>query len=427
MNRKSFFTIFLFAIYLNFSAINNSYSMLAVSLNGGDFNPITIDITKFANGNDKGSLAQQVIGNDLVSSGLFKCEPNASYKLLGKISSSAGDISIVYSLFDTQKRKCITKHKLVTKDNSLRYALHKIADVIYSSLTGEKPYFTSKIIFVAESGDPTYKTKRIAIMDQDGGNVHYLTQGKELVITPKISPDGKSLLYTGYVNDTPFTYLQDIASGRRTIIGLFKNGTIAPSFSSNGDKAIVSVLRENGNSNLFELDIKETIKALRSGNSYIEVKQNFRRLTYGDCIDSASYSSPDGKHIVFSSDRSGRQKLYVIDSDGSGVHLISHNEGSYSTPVWSPRGDYIAFTKKNRKGFSIGIMHPDGSGERILTTSFHSEKPCWSPNGRFIVFFKEFLPGQNKLYVVNVYSKAIREIKTPRCASDPDWQGNDNQ
>ena len=57
-------------------------------------------------------------------------------------------------------------------------------------------------------------------------------------------------------------------------------------------------------------------------------------------------------------------------------------QGRYGTPVWSPRGDLIAFTKQNKGRFHIGVMRVDGSEERLLTASFLDEGPTWAPNGR---------------------------------------------
>ena len=110
-----------------------------------------------------------------------------------------------------------------------------------------------------------------------------------------------------------------------------------------------------------------------------------------------------------------------MDINGANLKQISKNKGSYSTPSWSPHGNYIAFTKKTSMGFSIGIMRPDGSDERILTTSFHSERPCWSPNGRIIVFFKEVSPGNHKLYSIDITGRNEKMVPTPNGASDPDW------
>jgi len=126
---------------------------------------------------------------------------------------------------------------------------------------------------------------------------------------------------------------------------------------------------------------------------------------------------------VFESDRGGRQQLYVMNADGSNQQRISFGPGAYGTPVWSPKGDYIAFTKQAGGQFSIGVMKPDGSGERILTEGYHNEGPTWAPNGRVLMFFRE-TPGENggaKIYSIDITGYNERQIPTPGFASDPAW------
>ncbi len=123
---------------------------------------------------------------------------------------------------------------------------------------------------------------------------------------------------------------------------------------------------------------------------------------------------------MFESDRGGGQQLYVMGAGGGAATRISFGEGRYSTPVWSPRGDLIAFTKQTRGQFAIGVMRPDGSGERILTTGFHNEGPTWSPNGRVIMFFKEQGPGP-RLHTIDVTGRFEQAVTTPSFASDPAW------
>ena len=101
---------------------------------------------------------------------------------------------------------------------------------------------------------------------------------------------------------------------------------------------------------------------------------------------------------------------------------ISFGQGSYSQPSWSPRGDLIAFTRQGGGAFSIGVMRPDGSGERILTEGFHNEAPNWAPNGQYIMFFRD--PGGQsggKLYMVDITGRVEIPVPTPAFASDPTW------
>lgn len=389
--------------------INSANAALKVTVNGGDFKPINITVKTFTGNPNIGNLLKKIIVNDLENSGLFNVNAENSvnsYKLSGIITKKSNELAINYNLENIALKQILLSKKITIANTNYRYVAHKIADNIYTKLTGEKGYFTSKILFIDESGNLSDPVKKIGLMDQDGSNLTYLTNGNQLVVSPKFSNDNKEIIYTGYVNDMPLTYVQNIKTGERKIIGLFNNGTIAPTFYPNASKIIVSALKENGNSNLFSID-RET--------------NNLKRLTFTNSIDAVSSFSPDGSKLVFSSDRTGRQKLYIMNIDGTNLELISKNKGSYSTPSWSPSGAYIAFTKKTPAGFSIGIMRPDGSDERILTTSFHNERPCWAPNGRLLMFFKEVSPSVHKLYSIDIGGHKEHLIPTPNGASDPDW------
>jgi TolB protein len=147
------------------------------------------------------------------------------------------------------------------------------------------------------------------------------------------------------------------------------------------------------------------------------------RLTTTAAIDTSPSYSPDGSRIVFESDRGGNQQLYVMSAGGGGATRISFGNGRYSTPVWSPRGDLIAFTRQSGSGFAIGVMKPDGSGERILTEGFHNEGPTWAPNGRVIMFFRDSggPNGGPQLWSVDLTGRNEQKIPTPNFASDPAW------
>ena len=130
---------------------------------------------------------------------------------------------------------------------------------------------------------------------------------------------------------------------------------------------------------------------------------------------------------MFNSDRGGSQQLYVMNADGSDIHRISFGNGRYGTPVWSPRGDLIAFTKFDTSQFYIGVMRPDGSGERLLAKGFLVEGPTWAPNGRVLMFFKsdpsnsKGQGGRTRLYSIDLTGYNEREVVTPTDASDPAW------
>jgi TolB protein len=143
-------------------------------------------------------------------------------------------------------------------------------------------------------------------------------------------------------------------------------------------------------------------------------------LTDTQAIDTSPSYSPDGTRICFESDRGGSQQIYVMPAGGGQAQRISFGEGTHSTPVWSPRGDYIAYTRQAGGKFAIGVMKPDGSGERVLTEGFHNEGPTWAPNGRVLMFFRDLGPGPF-LYTVDITGRNELKVPTPSFASDPAW------
>jgi TolB protein len=182
--------------------------------------------------------------------------------------------------------------------------------------------------------------------------------------------------------------------------------SFAPRFSPDGQSVIMS-LQEGSNANLFIMDLRSKATT---------------RLTNTPAIDTAPSYAPDGSQICFESDRGGHPQIYVMPAAGGAAQRISFGDGSYSTPVWSPRGDYIAFTKQSANSFAIGVMKPDGSGERILTEGFHNEGPTFAPNGRVIMYFSDNVgsPGPS-LFTIDTAGRNQQRVPTPSFASDPAW------
>jgi TolB protein len=408
---------------------------LQVDITGGQVEPMPIALPQFlaASGevSQMGVDITQVISNNLENSGLFRPLPPQSFieqianfsreprfgdwrtiqaqaLVTGQVTLQPdGRLKAEFRLWDVFAQEQITGLQFVATPKSWRRIAHKISDAIYMALTGEGGYFDSRVVFVEESGPKDQRVKRLAIMDQDGENIRTLTNGEDLVVTPRFSPTTQEITYMSFAADMPRVYLYNIETRQREIVGVFPNMTFAPRFSPDGERVIMS-LQSGANSNLFVLDLRS---------------RTTRQLTKTLAIDTAPSYSPDGGQVTFESDRGGSQQIYVMNADGSGQQRISRGQGRYSTPVWSPRGDYIAFTKLVNGNFAIGVIRPDGSGERILTEGFHNEGPTWAPNGRMLMFFRD-TPGENggpRLYTVDLTGRNERLVSTPGFASDPAW------
>ena len=412
-----------------------SRAALQVDITGGQVEPMPIALPVFVAGSDgagqTGADITQVIANNLENSGLFRPLPPQSYieqitdfsreprfgdwrtiqaqaLVTGQVVLQPdGRLRAEFRLWDVFAQQQITGLQFVATPKSWRRIAHKISDAIYTALSGESGYFDSRIVFVDETGPKDQRIKKLAIMDQDGENLRTLTNGEDLVVTPRFSPTTQEITYMSFAGETPRVYLYNIETRQREIVGVFPNMTFSPRFSPDGQRVIMS-LQSGANSNIFVLDLRS---------------RTTRQLTSSTAIDTAPSYSPDGGQVVFESDRGGGQQIYVMNADGSGQQRISRGQGRYSTPVWSPRGDYIAFTKLVSGNFAIGVMRPDGSGERILTEGFHNEGPTWAPNGRVLMFFRDS-PGEAggpRLYTVDITGRNERLVNTPGFASDPAW------
>jgi len=413
-------------------AIHPARAVLRIDVTQGNVQPMPIALPDFAGGAqtdvEVARSVTQIISNNLRRSGLFApIDPaayiekisnpdavprfpdwraiNAQALVTGRLTRQPdGRLKAEFRLWDVFAGQQQAGQQYFTTPDNWRRVGHIISDAIYERLTGEKGYFDTRIVFIDESGSKERRVKRLAIMDQDGAGVRYLTRGDELVLTPRFSPSTQEITYMSFGQGDPRVYLLNIETGQREIVGNFPGMTFAPRFSPDGQRVIMS-LQQGSNSNLFVMDLRS--------------KQT-TRLTQSPAIDTAPSYSPDGARICFESDRGGSQQIYVMAATGGQAQRISFGDGSYSTPVWSPRGDYIAFTKIGQGRFGIGIMKPDGSGERLLTEGYHNEGPTFAPIGSVIMFFREQGAGPS-LYSVDITGRNEQRVPTPNFASDPAW------
>ena len=421
-----------FAPLLASAQTNNDGTTIVVG--DPNFKPTPIAIAGFIAPPELAGRAEeirQIVEADLESSGLFRIVPKSAHisavtdfdvlpqfadwrtidataLVTGSVAQSEdGRLIIQYRVFDTTTEEQVVGQQVLAAPDKWRRIGHKVADGAYSQLTGEGPYFDSRVAFIAESGSKANRTKRLAIMDQDGANVEYPGGSGGLVLSPRFAPNGQAVLYISYDTGFPEVFYLNIANGQNRRLGSFPGMTFAPQFSPDGASVIFS-LSQDGNTDIWEMN-------LGSGQR--------RRLTRSPSIETSPGYSPDGSQIVFESDRSGKQQLYVMSSLGGNETRISFGGGSYGTPVWSPKGDLIAFTKIQGGRFYIGVMRPDGSEERLLDAGFNVEAPTFSPNGRVLMYFSETpgSGGQSQLVSIDVTGINKRRVRTPGGASDPAW------
>ena len=424
-----------------------AFALIEVDITRGNLNPLPLAVSplsidenskksfeKILDKENIGSEISIIVENNLRISGLFNpinkdaflqapdianLKPRfedwnlikAQALITGKVTYIDEKLRVEFRLWDVLAGKEMMALAFTTVPNNWRRVGHIISDKIYERLTGEKGYFDTRIIYVAEEGPKTQRKKKLAIMDQDGANNKFLTLGNELVLTPRFNPTSQMVTYLSYFKNLPRVYLLDIETGTQEVVGDFPGMTFAPRFSPDGKKIIMSFAKD-GKSDIFTMDLENRI---------------VERITNHPSIDTSPSYSPNGKFIAFNSDRSGYQQIYIMKNDGSDVKRISFGNGIYGTPVWSPRGDLIAFTKLHNGKFYIGVMRTDGTGERLLTENYYQEAPSWSPNGRVLIFYRETKTNAKgegfsaKLWSIDLTGYNERLVTTPTDASDPSW------
>ena len=284
--------------------------------------------------------------------------------LTGFVQSRAdGRLTFGCYVYDVDKGRELARKGFVVGGDDWRRAAHKCSGLAYQALAGAPGVFDTRIAYVAENGVGDGRTRRIAIMDSDGYNHRYLTNGSAMVVTPRLSPKAAQVAYVSFATGDPSVRVLDIGSGQE------------------------------------------------------------RPLVPNNAISFAPRYSPDGSRIVFESDRGGSQQLYIMNADGSAERRMSFGGGWYASPVWSPDGEWIAFTRRGQDGRRIGIVKPDGTGERILTTGPGDEGPTWGASSREILFQRVGPGGRTGLYRVGLDGSQPRQITIPQDGSDPDWSG----
>jgi TolB protein len=411
-------------------------AVIRLDLNQGNVQPLRIALPDFLPGSPSdGQSAQailQIITANLGRSGLFApidpaafieriadtdVQPryadwraiNAQALVTGRVTGqSDGRLRAEFRLWDVFAGAQLAGQQYFSSPDNFRRIAHIISDQIYERLTGEKGYFDSRIVFIEETTLKDGRIKRLAIMDQDGAGVRYLTNGSDLIKTPHFSPSTQEITYVLSSEDESRVYLFNTETQQREIVGNFPGMTFSPRFTPDGQRVIMS-LQQGAKSSLFVMDLRT---------------KTTTRLTDTAAVDTAPCYSPDGSRICFESDRSGHPQIYIMSAGGGSARRISSGDeqASYSTPVWSPHGDLIAFTKQGQGTLAIGVMGVDGRGERVLTERVFNEGPTFAPNGQVLMFCRD--AGSNtesSLYTIDITGRNEQRVPTPNSASNPAW------
>lgn len=416
-----------------------AHAELKVDIIAGAAEPIPVAIQKLETvGNvssDDAKMIREVVENDLKSSGLFRIVSHdafpefvemgemPNFKLWSAIKTqvlvqaklsaeSGGKYDLEFYVWDVNGKEQIEAQSLVSSKKSVRRLAHIMADAIYERLTGETGYFDTQIVFIAETGPVHNRNKRMAIMDQDGFGMRYLSDDKTFVMSPHFSPNMQTIVFLSFRNDDPMVWTLDLNTGEQRRLGQFGGMNFAPRFSPDGTKIALSLVK-NGITHIYEYDIES---------------KTLKQLTFGRSLNTSPSYSPDGKKLAFNSDRSGNQQIHILDLETGKEKRITYGAGRYATPAWSPDGKFIAFTKMADDTFYIGIMNPEGRNEKILAGGWYMEAPSWAPGSRRVVYYEtekalDDIERISHIRTVDITGQNVYDIELPDGINgvEPTW------
>ncbi|MBD5400307.1 Tol-Pal system protein TolB [bacterium] len=428
----------MFALAIMVGCVGASRAELKVDIIAGAASPIPVAIQKFETGSGvsskDASMIREVVEKDLNSTGLFRIVnhdafpefvkmgdmPNfqswAAIKtqvlVQSKLEIQDGKYKLEFYVWDVNGKEQIEAQSLVASKQSARRLAHIMADAIYERLTGEIGYFDTQIVFIAETGPIKKRVKRMAIMDQDGYGLRYLSDKNTFVMSPHFSPNMQTVVFLSYRDDDPMVWSLNLDTGDARRLGNFGGMSFAPRFSPDGKKVALSLVK-NGITHIYEYDTEE---------------KTLRQLTFGNSLNTSPSYSPDGKKMAFNSDRSGRQQIHVLDLETLAEERITYGNGRYATPAWSPDGQFIAFTKMADDTFYVGIMDPRGRNEKILAGGWFMEAPSWAPGSRRLVYYEtekalDGIERTSHIRSVDITGQNVYDIELPDNVNglEPTW------
>lgn len=419
--------------------MSNARAELHVDVVAGGVDPIAIAVQKFETvgkvSNSDAKMLREVVENDLKRTGLFRIVNHDAFPEFVKMNEmpdfkswaaiktqvlaqasiqpeGKDSYKLEFYLWDVNGQEQIEAQSLIASKKSIRRLAHIMADAIYERLTGEVGYFDTQIVFIAETGSVSNRVKRMAIMDQDGYGMRFLSDKKTFVMSPHFSPNMSTVVFLSYRNDDPMVWVLDLDTGDQTKLGNFGGMSFAPRFSPDGGKVALSLVK-NGVTNIYEYDM---------------ATKGLRQLTFGNHIDTSPSYSPDGRYMAYNSDSSGSQQIHVMDLKTGKQKRITFGAGRYATPAWSPDGQFIAFTKMADNTFYIGIMNPEGRHEKILAGGWYMEAPSWAPGSRRLVYYETERTADGEERVSHIRSVDITgqniydiDLKDGLNGTEPTW------
>mgnify|MGYP003312977756 FL=1 len=411
---KSFFIIFVIAL----SGVTHSLEVIEIL--GGKASQIPIAVTPFKDDdkNNDMQLMHEVIANDLSRSGLFSpidisgvsqypyderdvnfsnwSALQSQFILLGKLRKTAVgrnnlQVEVIWSLVDIYKEKTIMTISLKGPAKQYRLIAHRIADIVYEKLTGSEGIFQTNIAFVKKFNPKQYSH---FISDYDGYNPKAILNSKHPIISPRWSPDGKKIAYVSFEKKKPVIYIQNIETGKRTLLANFRGNNSAPAWSPDSRKLAI-VLTYSLNSQIY------VIKADGS-----DIKQIMRTRS----INTEPTWAPNGKELYFSSDRGGSAQIYKVDMATNEVERVTFEGKNNLSPSLSPDGKLLLFLNQEDRKYRVAVQNLLSNQVLKLTSGPDDESPIFSPNGHMVLFTYKDYGKTSKIGTVSINGLKVTPI-----------------
>ncbi len=365
-----------------------------------------------------------VVGADLSRTGLFRLvdpsgvsplptEPSevnfpdwaarsAEALVIGKIQPSGeGRLEVRFRLFDVQKQAQLASYSYVVSPAQLRATAHRIADVIYEKLTGDKGVFSTKITYVVKHG----KRYELQVADADGFNAQSILASNEPIMSPAWSPDGSRVAYVSFDQKKPIVVVQNLAEGTTRVVANYRGNNSAPAWSPDG-RFLAVALSKDGLTQIYRIPATGGAPA---------------RLTDSSGIDTQPAYSPDGQWIAFTSDRGGSPQIYRMPAAGGPPQRLTF-EGNYNVgPRYSPDGHFLAFVQRDSGRYHIATLELATGQVQVLTDGNLDDSPTYAPNGKMILYEAQ-VGGKGQLAAVSGDGR-VRQRLTSSAGDvqDPAW------
>ena len=340
----------------------------------------------------------------------------AVWLLTGQVEGAGSDYVLLLELHDVVYGQVKEKGRFRIPDpadEDFRMAVHRASDAIVRWATGDPGMAASRIAFSMVTGEGA---KELYVIDADGENLRRLTRDRSIILSPAWSTDGTRIAFSRMTDDAQWRIFElDLATGEERPLPVLREGSyITPAYHPDGKRLAFAILG-GGRSGVYTYDVADGCC--------------LANVTGGRWNDQSPTFSPDGQRMAFNSNRFGIAvpQIMVMPTAGGEAETLSPfrsgSGGFYTAPDWSPRGDFVAFHGRIRRGeYQILVADPKDLGHRVrqLTWEGNNEDPTWAPDGRHLAFVGERRWGFG-LMVVDVSSGKIRTLVSSRRVSVPDW------